>query len=124
LRSRATADEITQLPPPPAPTARDANPWPVTGTPEPPRRVPSLRMARRRDPGTRKVREGMRNLVALGIVAFIIVSGVFEALRGGGPEALVGLAFPLFILAILFMARRRKLRARDREAAGRGTGAS
>jgi len=119
LRTRDSADKITELPPPPAPTARDANPWPVTGTPPPPRRLPSLRTPRGRDPGTRKAREGMRNLVALGIVAFILVSGVFEAMRGGGGESLVGLAFPLFIMAILFLSRRRKSRERDRAAAGR-----
>jgi hypothetical protein len=122
VRTRDNADEINELPPPPAPTARDANPWPVTGVPQAPPRLPSLRTSRARDPGTRKAREGMRNLVALGIVAFILVSGVFEALRGGGAESVVGLAFPLLILAIVFRSRRRKSRERDRAAAGRVTG--
>lgn len=115
MRTRDQVDEITQLPPPPAPTARDANPWPVAGAPQAPRRTPSVRVARRRrDPGTRKVREGMRNLLALGIVAFIIVSAALEALRGGGPEALIGVVFPLLIVGILFLARRQKSQQRDR----------
>ena len=113
LRTRDNDDEITELPPPPAPTARDANPWPVTGTP-PPRRLTSLRTPRGRDPGTRKAREAMRNLLALGIVAFIIVSAALEALQGGGPEALVGVVFPLLVVGILFLARRRKSQRRDR----------
>lgn len=117
MRTRDQADEITQLPPPPAPTARDANPWPVADAPKPPRRLPSLRTPKGRDPGTRKAREAMRNFAALGIVVFIVLSGVFEALQGGGWESIVGLAVPLFILAILFLARRRK--SRERGATGR-----
>lgn len=120
MRTRDAADEITQLPPPPAPTARDANPWSVTGAPQAPRRVPAIRAVRRRDPGTRKLREGMRNLLALGIVAFIIVSAALEALRGGGPEALIGMVFPLLIVGILFLARRHKSRQRDAGGSGDG----
>ena len=108
MRTRTSADEITRLPPPPAPTARDANPWTVPGAEPPPQRMPSIRRSRGRDPSNRPAREGMRNLFAIGIVAFIIVSGVVEALQGGGPEALVGMVVPLFILGILFLARRRK----------------
>jgi hypothetical protein len=107
VRTRDGSDEITQLPPPPAPPARDANPWPLSGSP-PRRRGPTIRRPRGRDATTRPAREGLRNLVAIGIVAFIIASGVLEALQGGGPEAIVGLVVPLFILAILFLARRRK----------------
>jgi hypothetical protein len=107
VRTRDSTDEMTQLPPPPAPPARDANPWPLPGSPRT-HRLPSIRRPRGRDASTRPAREGMRNLVAVAVVAFIVVSGVLEALQGGGPESIVGLVVPLFILAILFLARRRK----------------
>ena len=110
MRTRDTAEEITQLPPPPAPTARDANPWPLSSVQQPARRTPSIRRPRARKATMHPAREGMRNLLFLGIVAFIVVSGVVEVLQGGGPEALAGIAIPLFILAILFLARRRKSR--------------
>jgi hypothetical protein len=114
VRTKPSGDEITQLPPAPAPTARDANPWQTSGAARPPKRLTSIRTPRGRDPVTRPAREGMRNLVALGIVAFILVSGVLEALQGGGPEALIGMVVPLFILAILFLARRNKSKRRGR----------
>lgn len=109
MRTSDPEDAITPLPPPPAPTARDANPWPVTGVPGPARRT-VLRRPRQRDPGQRKAREGLRNLLMLGVVAFILVSALMEALRGGGVGPLVGALFPLLILAVLFLARRRKSR--------------
>jgi len=115
MRTRDSADEITQLPPPPAPTARDANPWSTSGSPRPPRRMPSIRRPRGRDPSSRPAREGMRNLVAIGVVAFIIVSGVLEALQGGGVEALIGMVIPLFILAVFFLGRWRKSKRRGDE---------
>jgi hypothetical protein len=120
VRTKPSGDEITQLPPAPAPTARDANPWQTSGAPQPPRRMVSIRKPRGRDPTTRPAREGMRNLIAIGIVAFILVSGALEALQGAGPEALIGMIVPLFILAILFLARRNKSRSRDRGSAGAG----
>lgn len=114
MRTRNDADEITPLPPPPAPTARDANPWPVTDAPAAPRRQPPPRVARRLEPGTRKARNGLRNVLVIGIVAFVVLSGVLEALQGSGPEALIGVVFPLLIMGILFLARRQKSRRRDR----------
>jgi hypothetical protein len=122
VRTKPTGDEITPLPPAPAPTARDANPWQTSGAAGPPKRMTSIRTPRGRDPVTRPAREGMRNLVAIGIIAFILVSGVLEALQGGGPEALIGMAVPLFILAILFLARRNKSKRRGRGDAGPGAG--
>ena len=122
MRTRTNGEEIAQLPPAPAPTARDANPWPVPGAAQSPRRMPSIRKSRGRDPATRPAREGMRNLVALGIVAFILVSAALEALQGGGPETLIGMIVPLFILVILFLARRNKSKRRDRSGPATGSG--
>lgn len=70
----------------------------MTGVPAPSRQAPAPRARR----------EGLRNLVVLGFVAFILFSGLREALQGGGVESLLGMAIPLFVVAILFLARRHK----------------
>lgn len=117
MRTSDQPDEITPLPPPPAPTARDANPWQVSGAPAPARRA---RMPQARDAGSRPARSALRHLVAIGIVAFIAVSGAVEALRGGEPEKLIGVAFTVFILLIFFLARQRSARRRAGRPAGPG----
>lgn len=108
------AAQQTGLPPPPAPTARDANPWPMsslTGAAPQPSRQPAPRGIQRAARGGRSPapsRDGQRRWVPVAILLVIAGTGVqlaMQALESGDFEAAIG---ALVILAMAaFIAWRR-----------------
>lgn len=117
MRTRNGSDEITPLPPPPAPPARDANPWrlpeldrPATGSPSP-RRPP------RRQDAPETTGWGAPR-IALVVVFVLLVLGLAVArmIEGGNPGDFAEALFPLVILAIFLVSRlRRRRRSNVRE---------
>jgi hypothetical protein len=111
------AAQQTGLPPPPAPTARDANPWPMsgpTGTAPQSSRQPAPRGIQRgarggtggRSPAPS--RSGQRRWVPVAILLFIAGTGVqlaMQALESGDLEAALG-ALVILAMAALIAWRR------------------
>jgi len=111
------AAQQTGLPPPPAPPARDANPWTMSGTagaapqssrPAAPRG--NQRTARGAGGGRSPVpgRDGRRRWVPVMILLFIAGTGVqlaIQALESGDVEAAVG-ALVILAMAALIAWRR------------------
>jgi hypothetical protein len=108
------AAQQTGLPPPPAPTARDANPWPMsgpTGASPQSSRQPAPRGIQRAARGGRSPapsRDGQRRWVPVAILLFIAGTGVqlaMQALESGDVEAAVG-ALVILAMAALIAWRR------------------
>lgn len=104
-----------KLPPPPAPTSRDANPWSMQGA-KPPRRIPGLRIDPAKLPERLKVpppqpvdaAPGSSRKARLRLAPFAILGGIFiavgfnalESFRSGDfVGALVPLVFVGFVAA-------------------------
>jgi len=115
----------TPLPPAPAPTARDANPWPLSGERRPavsrwPVRPPSPPVAGARPEAPAPVPEPASNLPSpLRIVPVIVVVGILAILLVTASEAaragdLAGLVMPLAISAIVLFGFARGWRRRPR----------
>jgi hypothetical protein len=115
MQTRNGTDEITPLPPPPAPPARDANPWPM---PEAsgqaargPRALASIRRAGKQDPGSRPT-DALRASVAIGLAVMIMTVALIQARKSGELEDLAGALFALFLLVMFAVTRLRKARRR------------
>jgi predicted lipid-binding transport protein (Tim44 family) len=114
MKTRDSADKVTELPRAPAPTARDANRWPMSsgrldgkgGIPV--RAARSLRVAEPRAgaPGTTRRRSFLRGAAGPLIVA--LVMGVFAFLRGrkgDGFEDYRGLLIALAVIVFMIVSR-------------------
>lgn len=108
MPTHKAADETPGLPPPPAPTARDANPWPVETEPGagPMRRRALRRRTRTGQPDPVK-RPSAAPRLAVGIaVALLVLAVVFLRLReGGNIEDLAGVLFGLVVLILFAVGR-------------------
>lgn len=107
------------LPPPPAPTARDANPWPMssapTGTQPPPRqpRASGRRPQPQSPAGPAARRKRALPWVPLLVLFFIIGTGVQMAIRAlaeGDIETAAGALVILALVAIVALSRMVKRR--------------
>lgn len=109
MQTRKVTDETTQLPPPPAPTARDANPWTVEA--EPGKASPRHRFRRRvaggdQDPVRR--RSGSPGFAVVIAIALLMLGvAVLRERQGGDFEDLAGAVFAMIVLILFAVTRRR-----------------
>jgi hypothetical protein len=108
----------TKLPPPPAPVARDANPWPMPRQQgEAPRRPQRARVAKHPLPPPdpiRSQRHGLSRFVPIAVFLAIlgsIASGAFKALGRGDR---LGAIIPLVVLGVAAVSIWRSARRRNR----------
>lgn len=112
MQTKDTPEKISALPPPPAPPARDANPWPWpeqanAGTRRPDRFSAIRRVAG--PTGPRRANHVLPRLgVAVGMAALVLVIALNKGLGGGGPEDWIGLMFPVLFLVLFIASRLRK----------------
>ena len=108
----------TRLPPPPAPVARDANPWPMPRQQgEAPRRAERTRVVAKHplpspDP-VRSSHHGLSRFVPIAVFLAIlgsIASGAFEALGRGDR---LGAIIPLVVLGVAALSIWRSARRRS-----------
>ena len=114
MRARNGSDEITPLPRPPAPTARDANPWPIPGRDAAARR-PRLPPAPR-GPGTepRTGHGALHAAVGIAVGVAVLAAALIQARDSGRLSDLAGPAIMLFMVALFVISRRRSARRRAR----------
>jgi hypothetical protein len=116
MRTRDAPDAVTQLPPPPAPTARDANPWRLPELDRQPRRAPNPRRPLRRAARAaqdRPRRRVLQTVLPLAFFALILAVALREAARSGDFQEMVGVALPLLLLAVFVVTRLRASRRRS-----------
>ena len=110
----------SRLPPPPAPVARDANPWPMPeGAGEVGRSARAPRLVRQSPPPAEPVhasRSGLSRFVPIAVFLAIlgsVASGAFEALGRGDR---LGAFVPLIIIGVAALSvwRRARRARRDR----------
>jgi len=115
-RSPETAQQ-SGLPPPPAPTARDANPWPMTAPPEAKQhasqpRVPGRKGGSRSPDKTVAHRERRSHWIPLAILVFVAGAGVQQAIKAIGEgdveTAIVALVFVAMAAFVLMRRVKRK----------------
>jgi len=116
MQTRNGPDEITALPPPPAPPARDANPWPLPELDRPVTGPLPLRRPRRREDAPAPERTPQRR-IALAAGIALLVLGVVVARRMGGEDVgdIAKSLAPLLIIVIVVTARLRRRRRGVRE---------
>ena len=121
MQPRKASDETTQLPPPPAPTARDANPWTVESAPgaaSSRHRFPRRRSGVGQDPFRR--RPGPSSFVVAIAIALLVAGLLFlRETAGADFEDLARVAFAMIVLVLFAVTRRR---SRSRPAAHRDQG--
>lgn len=113
MRTRTGTDEITALPPPPAPPARDANPWPLPELDRPKGGTPSFRRPRRREEPRAPERTSQRRIALAAGIALLVFGVVVARVMGG--EDIGDLAqslFPVLIIVIIFASRFRRRQRR------------
>ena len=114
MPARKATDATHELPPPPAPTARDANPWTVETAPG---SVSRRHRFRRRTTGAAqdpvRRRSGPSRFAVAIAIAFLMLGIIFmRASEGAEFEDLAGVVFAMVVL-ILFAATRRRDRSRS-----------
>lgn len=116
MRTRNGSDEITALPPPPAPPARDANPWRLPELDRPAGEAPSPRRPRRRDPRP-DARRTPQSRIALAAGIALLVLGVVVARMAGGEDIgdVAKSLAPLLIIVIVVVSRLGRRRSRAGE---------
>lgn len=108
MRARNGPDEVTPLPAPPAPPARDANPWRLPEQDSPARETPSPRRPRRRD-GTPEPRKATLRIAVLAAFALLVLGlAVARMMEGGDVGDLAEALLPLLILVIFAASRFRR----------------
>jgi hypothetical protein len=120
MQTKDAPNEITRLPPPPAPPARDANPWPwpeqARGAERRPSRLASIRRAGRRDRQEPPASPALSKSVAIGVAILVMTMALIEALGRGGAEDWAGAVFVVLLLVIFAL---RQLRGASKRAARR-----
>lgn len=113
MQTRKAVDEIPELPPPPAPTARDANPWSVETEPVRGRRRRG-RHARvaGRDP-VKRSSAPPRIAVVLAVAFLMLGLAVMRIRESGEFEDIAGIVFA-FVVLLLFAVTRGKSRRRSK----------
>jgi hypothetical protein len=120
MRTRNGSDEITALPPPPAPPARDANPWRLPELDRPTGEVPSPRRPRRREGQSDSQRTPQRRIALATGIALLVLGVIVARLMGGEDigDVVKSLA-PLLIIVIVVASRlgrrRRKVGERRKD---------
>lgn len=111
MRTTNGSDEITALPPPPAPPARDANPWRLPELDRPAGQAPSPRRPRRREEPPGPERTPQRRIALAAGIALLVLGVVVARLTGGEDigDVVKSLA-PLLIIVIVVTARLRRRR--------------
>jgi hypothetical protein len=113
MQTKAAPDKTTPLPPPPAPPARDANPWPL---PEQERsagaRPESTYPAGGRDAGKQPRSAALQLTLAIGIAVFVMTAALYRTLGSGSPKDWVGVMLALLMLGVFVLARLRRARRR------------
>jgi hypothetical protein len=127
----------TKLPPPPAPVARDANPWPMPeqqgGAPRPSmaqrREVPQspseLLIARQRNPApdpVRSSRHGLSRFVPVAVFLAILGSIAASAFESLGRGDRLGAIIPLVVIGVAAISVWRSARRRRNRSPGVGGG--
>lgn len=112
MRTRNGSDEITALPPPPAPPARDANPWQLPEPDRPAGEAPSPRRPRRRAGQSDPQRTPQRRIALAAGIALLVLGVVVARLMGGEDvgDLAKSLAPPLIILIVVTARLRRRRR--------------
>jgi hypothetical protein len=127
MQTKSGPDEITPLPPPPAPPARDANRWPwpeqERGAERRPSRLASIRRAGQRDRQEPPASSALSKSVAIGVAILVMTMALIEALGRGGAEDWAGAGFVILLLVIFALrqlrgARKRAVRRERRDDAG------
>ncbi len=129
MKTKDSPDQVTELPPAPAPTARSANRWPLSGGHMDGhgrrRGARTPRHAEATPPAAQGPDPGMRKSLLQGAAAPIMLAlamGVIAFLRGRGGDSFEdyrGLLIALAVVAFLVISRvgaRRSKRHRDRGA--------
>jgi Flp pilus assembly protein TadB len=109
MRTRNGSDEITPLPPAPAPPARDANPWRLPELDRPTDAAPPARRPRRRQepPGPERAPQ-RRIALAAGIALLVLGVVVFRLMGGEDIGDVAQSLFPVLIIVIVFASRLRR----------------
>ncbi|MBS1200140.1 MAG: hypothetical protein H6R27_818 [Proteobacteria bacterium] len=110
MRARNEPDEVTPLPAPPAPPARDANPWPLPELDRPAIETPSPRRPRRRD-GTPEPGKATPRIAVLAAFALLVLGlAAARMMEGGDAGDLAEALLPLLLLVIFIASRFRRRR--------------
>lgn len=113
MQTKAAPDKTTPMPPPPAPPARDANPWPL---PEQERsagaRPESTYRAGGRDVGTQPRAAALQLTLAIGIAVFVMTALLYRTLGSGSPKDWVGVMLAVLLLGVFVLVRLRRARRR------------
>ncbi len=111
MKTKDPTDEVTKLPPPPAPTARNANRWPLSGGALDGHAETTARRRRAAQAGTPEAggtrRRSFLQGAAVPLVAALVM-GVFALLRGRKGESFEeyrGLLIALAVIAFLVISR-------------------
>lgn len=106
MRTRNGSDEITPLPPPPAPPARDANPWRLPELDRPADETSSPRRPRRRDHQPDPQRTSQSRIALAAGLALLVLGVVVARLIGGADIGdLAQSLVPILILVIFVVSR-------------------
>jgi len=106
MKTRRPRDETTALPPPPAPTARDANPWTVEaarGSGQP-RRGWRPEQAADRDPVKRNSAVP-RLAIPVAFVLLMLGLAIMRIRESGDFEDLAGIVFAMVVLVLFAVTR-------------------
>ena len=117
MRRSNGREEVSSLPPPPAPPARDANPWPLPeldvsrsgAAPESP--LQGWKHAAGMDSP-----QSTASKVSLAVGLVLLAAGIVLARVLGGEDIgdFLGAVFPLVVVVILLATRRARRRGRER----------
>jgi Flp pilus assembly protein TadB len=116
MQTRDAPEKVTPLPPPPAPPARDANPWQwpeEAGSAAQPQQPVLLRRPGRRKATTQAASQVPRLGLAIGIAVLVMVIALSKALGGAGPRDWAGVAFAVFLVVMVAVRRLRGSRRRS-----------
>jgi hypothetical protein len=111
MQTRDAPEKVTPLPPPPAPPARDANPWQwpeEAGSAAQPEQPVLLRRPGRRKATAHTASQLPRLGLAIGIAVLVMVIALNEALGRGGPRDWAGVMFAVLLLGVFVLARLKK----------------
>jgi len=120
MRTRDSSEGITELPPPPAPTARDANPWPMESGSTPasrrhgrvPRRPPAMSDGESHSRGEQGAKPP-RVAIALAVAVMMMAIAFIRVRETGNIEDLAGVLFAMIVLVLFVVTRKGRGRRRS-----------